>query len=91
MKKSNILIGIVSILILVLGYNLLNSKEKKVIKTEVSKPENILTKNCDMTTFEGRMTCFRDKITENRNRNQAIPKSYLLIGQGINLKLNTTL
>lgn len=89
MKKSNILIGIISILILALGYNLLKSKDKKVAKTQVTKPENPLTKNCDMTTFEGRMACFRDKITENRKRNKAIPKSYLLIGQGINLKLNT--
>lgn len=92
MKKANILIGIIFIGVLALVYNLVKSKSTKAVSKNIETPkvENNLTKGCEMTTFEGRMSCFRDRITENRKRNQSIPKTYSLIGQGINLKLKTT-
>lgn len=76
-----------------IGYKVINSqklnKNKSKIQADNKPPKISLTKGCIMTTFDGRLECFKERILENRKRNPSIPKQYQIIGKNYYIKLLT--
>jgi regulatory protein YycI of two-component signal transduction system YycFG len=94
---KRLVIGSIIFLSVALTYQIFNiDKKTKLSPSDKIEQENqekmknhlkSLTSGCDMTTFQGRLNCFKNKIAENRKSNTSIPTQYFLIGKGFNLKL----
>ena len=92
MKNLYAIIGLTCLLIIGFIIKAPMLKSKPIIdqrREEIKVGAAALVKDCEMTTFEGRLACFKDKIIENRKRNPQVPTEYQVIGSGLNRILKT--
>lgn len=96
---KRIVIGTILTISTLISYKIFTLDDKKISEPERIEKENqkklkshlkSLTSGCDLSTFQGRLNCFKDKIAENRKHNPEIPKEYIMIGTGFNKKLKAS-